>query len=86
MNPIRTLAGLARRAGGIIAECNDAQARLTALRTAPDSYLADPDRAPDSYAEFLFRTSGALLHEPAASRRAAPSRQPRAPRNLPRPR
>ncbi|GEM_PF-3177586 len=84
MNPIRTLAGLARRVGGIIAECNYAQARLTALRIAPDRYLADADRAPDSYAEFLFRTSGALLHEPAASRRGALPQGRRSPRNLPR--
>jgi hypothetical protein len=41
-----------------------------ALRTNPDALLADRDKAPDDYAEFLFRTSSALLHEPAAAGRA----------------
>jgi hypothetical protein len=40
------------------------------LRTTPDAYLADADKAPDDYAEFLFRTSSATLHEPAAAGRA----------------
>ncbi len=51
---------------GLIAECNEAQRRLTALRMAPDMYITDSDRAPDTYAEFLFRTSGWLRHEPSA--------------------
>ena len=62
---------LASRAASLIAECNEAQRRLIALWLAPDRYAADPDRAPDTYAEFLFRTSGWLLHEPAACDRAA---------------
>jgi hypothetical protein len=64
------LARLARRAASIVAECNYAQRRMLSLRTAPDTFLPDPDKAPDHYAEFLFRTSGTLLHEPAASGRA----------------
>ena len=63
------LARFGRRVADIIAECNYAQRRLTALRTSPDAYLTDRDRVPDDYSEFLFRTSGGLLHEPAASRR-----------------
>ncbi len=62
---------LARRVAGLIGECNEAQRRFTALHMAPDSYLTDSDRAPDSYAEFLFRTSGWLRHEPSARDRAA---------------
>ncbi|MBV9093485.1 MAG: hypothetical protein JO132_06360 [Streptosporangiaceae bacterium] len=69
MNLMTTMTRLARRVGGIIAECNYAQRRLITLRIAPDSYLTDPDRAPDSYPEFLFRASGVLLHEPAARAR-----------------
>jgi hypothetical protein len=42
---------------------------VAALRTAPDRYLTDRDKAPDTYADFLFRTSGPLLHEPHAARR-----------------
>jgi hypothetical protein len=37
--------------------------------TSPDSYLMDRDQAPDTYAEFLFRTSSGLLHEPASGQR-----------------
>ena len=61
------LARFGRRVADIVAECNYAQRRMLALRTAPDLYRADRNKAPDTYAEFLFRTSSALLHEPAAS-------------------
>jgi hypothetical protein len=64
------LARFGRRVAEIVAECNYAQRRMLALRTSPDRYRADANRAPDTYAEFLFRTSNALLHEPAASGRA----------------
>ena len=61
---------LVRRVADIIAECNYAQRRMTVLKTAPDAYLATTGKAPDDYAEFLFRTSGALLREPDSSHRA----------------
>jgi hypothetical protein len=71
VTPARTALGrLGQRVAAIIAECNYAQRRLTVLRTAPDTYLDGRGKAPADYAEFLFRTSGALLHEPGASRRA----------------
>ena len=63
------LARFGRRVAGVLAECDYAQRRMLELRMTPDAYLADRDRAPQTYAEFLFRTSGALLHEPAAARR-----------------
>ena len=59
-----------RRVADLVAECNYAQRRAFALRTTPDAFLADRDKAPDEYAEFLFRTSSTLLHEPAAAGRA----------------
>jgi len=59
-----------RRVADIVAECNYAQRRLLALRTNPDVYRVGRGTAPDDYAEFLFRTSSALLHEPPASGRA----------------
>jgi hypothetical protein len=69
--PARTALGrFGQRVAAIIAECNYAQRRSTVLRMAPDTYLAGRNRAPADYTEFLFRTSGALLHEPAAGRRA----------------
>jgi hypothetical protein len=66
------LARFGRRVADVMAECNYAQRRMFELRTNPDSYLVDGDKAPEDYAEFLFRTSSALLHEPtAAGRRGA---------------
>jgi hypothetical protein len=61
---------LARRIAAVVRECHDAQLRMAAISTAPDRYVARPDAAPDTYAEFLFRTSGLLLHEPSARSRA----------------
>lgn len=61
---------LANRIAATIAEMNEAQRRMAALRFAQDRYLARPDKAPDCYDEFLARTSGPLLREPSASERA----------------
>jgi hypothetical protein len=58
-----------QRIASIVAECDYAQRRSFAIMTSPDSYLMDRDQAPDTYAEFLFRTSGGLLHEPASGQR-----------------
>jgi hypothetical protein len=62
-----------RRVAGKLAdavhEMNEAQRLLLVLRTAPDRYAENPGVAPDTYDEFLARTSGALLHEPAARKR-----------------
>jgi len=66
----RQITALARRVAGIIAECNYATRRMTILKTAPDTYLTTRDKAPDDYAEFLFRTSSTLLREPDARHRA----------------
>ena len=66
----RQITTLARRIAGFFAECNYAQRRLTILRTAPDAYLTTRNTAPDDYSEFLFRTSGTLMREPDARRRA----------------
>jgi hypothetical protein len=60
---------LASSIAAAIAEANEAQRRMTVLRTAQDRYLLKPDEPPDSYAEFLVRTSGVLLHEPSARNR-----------------
>jgi hypothetical protein len=58
-----------KRIASVVAECDYAQRRSFALMTNPDSYLIDRDQAPDTYAEFLFRTSGGLLHESASGQR-----------------
>ena len=59
----------ARRIAAVVAEMNEAQRRLAALRVAQDRYLFDPGEPPATYDEFLARTSGRLRHEPPASQR-----------------
>jgi hypothetical protein len=41
------------------------QRRTTVLSLAPDRYLMNPDKAPDTYQEFLARTYGPLIREPS---------------------
>jgi hypothetical protein len=59
-----TLASLTRRVQAVLSEMNYASARMTALRLSEG--LEQPDRAPDTYAEFLLRTQIIALHEPPA--------------------
>jgi hypothetical protein len=59
----------ARTIVDVVAECAYAQRRMMQLHSAPDRYLTNPDAAPQDYAEFLFRTSGWLQHEPPARAR-----------------
>ena len=62
---------LAGKIAAVVAGMNEAQRRMGVLRAAQDRYLTRPDEPPATYAEFLARTSGPLLHEPPASRRIA---------------
>jgi hypothetical protein len=55
----------------MIEECNYAQRRLLELRLDPDRYVFGSAAVPDTFDEFLHRTSGPLLHEPSAGDRAA---------------
>jgi hypothetical protein len=68
----------ARRVAGKLAdavhEMHEAQRLMLVLRTATDRYAENPGAAPDTYGEFLARTSGVLLHEPPARKR---NRKPR---------
>jgi hypothetical protein len=67
---LRLLKGLLRRIASVLAECRYAQNRMIVLGSAPDRHVAKPNEAPDTYAEFLYRTSGMLMHEPSARARA----------------
>jgi hypothetical protein len=58
------LARIARRVQAVLSEMNYASARATALRLSQQ--LEQSGRAPDTYAEFLLRTSVTSLHEPPA--------------------
>jgi hypothetical protein len=70
---IQIMKCLARRVAAVCAECAAAQRRMDALRVATDRYEPEPDRAPDTYPQFLWRTSGPLLREPSAiARRKKP--------------
>ena len=66
----RRIITLARRVAAVLAECNYAQRRAAAWRMAADTHVPRGNQAPDNYAEFLFRTSGVLMHEPGARHRA----------------
>ena len=61
---------IARRVSRTVADANYAQRRVAVLAGAPDRWEPARNTAPDTYAEFMFRTSGPLLREPSALRRA----------------
>ena len=65
----RAVRQIVRKLSAIAAECAYAQRRMGELRTAPDRYMFTPDAPPGDYAEFLYRTSGVLRHEPPARAR-----------------
>ena len=64
----------ARALADVVRECNYATSRLGELRLFPDVRTAGGDCAPDTYADFLWRSQVALWHEPSARRRAAGAR------------
>jgi hypothetical protein len=64
-----TVRRIAGKVADTVREMNEAQQRALAWRTALDRYVESPDAAPDTYGEFLARTSGMLLHEPPARKR-----------------
>jgi hypothetical protein len=59
-----TITKIARRVRAVLSEMNYASARATALMLSDG--LEQSDRTPDTYAEFLLRTSVTALHEPPA--------------------
>jgi hypothetical protein len=67
---------LTRRIAAVVADCNDATRLMTEMTTAPDHYVFRPRTMPDTYAEFLYRTSGPLMHEPTARDRAKTGAHP----------
>jgi hypothetical protein len=65
-----TMWRVAGRVADAVREMNEAQRLMLVLNTAADRYAENPGTAPDTYDEFLTRTSGVLLHEPSARKRA----------------
>jgi len=71
----RTVRRAARAVAAVIAECDRAQRRMAELNSNPDRFMFDGGaQPPEDYAEFLFRTSGRLAHEPPADKRFADRR------------
>jgi hypothetical protein len=70
-----TVRRIAGKLADTVREMNEAQRLMLVMRTATDRYIDNPGAAPDTYKEFLARTSGALLHEPPARKRIGKARR-----------
>jgi hypothetical protein len=62
---------MARRLMQFLRELDYWQRRTAVLSLAPDRYLMNPDKPPDTYREFLARTYGPLIREPSFKARIA---------------
>lgn len=54
-----------------ISEVHRWQRRIAVLSMAPDRFIPNANRAPDTFGEFLTRTSGPMLREPSSRARLA---------------
>jgi len=70
-----TVMRVAGKLAETVREMNEAQRLMMVMRTATDRYIENPGTAPDTYEEFLLRTSGTLLHEPSARKRTRKARR-----------
>jgi len=70
-----TVRRVAGKLADAVREMNEAQRLMMVLQTATDRYVENPGAAPDTYDEFLARTSGVLLHEPPARKRIRKGRR-----------
>jgi hypothetical protein len=70
-----TVRRVAGKLADTVREMNEAQRLMLQLRTTTERYIENPGAAPDTYDEFLARTSGVLLHEPPARRRIRKARR-----------
>jgi hypothetical protein len=70
-----TVGRVAGKLADAVREMHDAQRLMLVLQTAADQYVENPGAAPDTYDEFLARTSGVLLHEPSARKRIRKARR-----------
>ncbi len=75
MNGVRRSARALRRTAGrimqFLRELDYWQRRTAVLSLAPDRYIMNPHKAPDTYQEFLARTYGPLIREPSFKARLA---------------
>ena len=70
-----TVRRVAGKLADTVREMNEAQRLMLVMRTATDRYVERSQAAPDTYDEFLLRTSGVLLHEPSARKRTRKARR-----------
>jgi hypothetical protein len=70
-----TVLRVAGKLADAVREMNEAQRLMFVLQNAMDRQVENPGAAPDTYDEFLARTSGVLLHEPPARKRIRKSRR-----------
>jgi hypothetical protein len=70
-----TVRRVAGKLADVVREMHEAQRLMMVLQNATDRYVENPGAAPDTYEEFLARTSGALLHEPPARKRIRKARR-----------
>jgi hypothetical protein len=70
-----TVRRVAGKLADAVREMHEAQRLTLVLRTATDQYVENPGAPPDTYDEFLARTSGVLLHEPRARKRIRKARR-----------
>jgi hypothetical protein len=70
-----TVLRVAGKVADVVHEANEAQRLMFTLRYATDRHFEHPNAAPDTYQEFLARTSGPLLHEPSARKRMRKARR-----------
>ena len=69
----RSVRQITRELLAFLADWAYAQRKLAQLRLAPEQAVFKA-RVPQTYAEFLYRTSGVLPHEPPARARATTGR------------
>jgi len=62
---------LVGKVAALVRELDYWQRRAAIMSLAPDRYLPHPDRAPETYGEFLARTTGPLIREPSWKARLA---------------
>ena len=65
----RSVRQITRRLLALLSDWAYAQRKLAELRLAPEQYVLKTNLPPRDYAEFLYRTSGVLRHEPPARAR-----------------
>jgi hypothetical protein len=71
MGATKQLARLAVKLTELLRELTYWQRRSAIFALAPDRHLAHPERAPETFSEFMARTTGPLLREPSCKARLA---------------